>query len=120
MNLGGKAFSMALTAATGVGGYLLGSCQKNDGIFQSAFSDAFFQVNADVKDVQPSAPISLVPALSSVDSRKIIQPVGSPNTSVGPHRAVEIMRHGFPTVDSLRYRSDYVLAYDRYCNWVSA
>ena len=106
---------LATATATGVGGFLLGFTCKD--------SDRFI-VHAQLKDVlQPVSTRSNFqhnqsnpfPGQLQAKSDSEVSPVGKVHTevSVGPHRTMEIMAFGYPSSDSLRAWSDYVLAYDR-------
>ncbi|EYC24278.1 hypothetical protein Y032_0014g2415 [Ancylostoma ceylanicum] len=101
---GERQFTMSMRAALRAGGvvvlaggsFLLGARYGNETPFRN------LQAATAVSPVPVVPPLPLTPAEQA-------KPLGE----IGPSRASEIMRYGFPGFDNLRTFEDYVLSYDR-------
>ncbi|XP_055346373.1 endonuclease G, mitochondrial-like [Paramacrobiotus metropolitanus] len=106
------AAGISAVAVGGLGGFVLGRSTSDP---RRSASHTPFVVHADQKDgLQPAATQTALAPYNPQNKTVAPMPGGvAPDLSVGPHRVGEIMKHGFPTTDTVRSRSDYVLAYDR-------
>jgi len=93
-----------------------------------------FSWNHEISDFLPSSDSDLIPSVSAStifyppppapayggggDSQLTVQ---KPQPVPAPKRSSQMMKFGFPTLDQLKWRNDYVLSYDRRnktANWV--